>query len=330
MFQNIKLDIIYFDTNTDFEMEFNLCGCCRMRLLTDKTDDQKNFLHMLARGVSRSRVIIIIGKLFGENGIINLSAQAIGKSLTEADNKLFGISSDEKIEIINNSTPLVTSEGYFGGCIIESGPQTMIMLSDNKNIRKNIMNTLIHPYIEELSALELQKKAESANAPSNTPDETEVITEEVEENSYIPEEEVLEEYTPEEDIELEGNMEYVEYIAEEPDTQEDLPPENPMDSMLYIEPEKVKFSKKSYYEENYMQAESEKYIFESNEDFKRVNTSKKIPLNGVIFAITVILLIIIAVLAFTVFFIPISSGLSPAEFIGDTFKTLFGSTSSIQ
>ena len=39
MFQNVKVDIIYYDTSTDFELEFNLCGCCRMRLLTDKTDD---------------------------------------------------------------------------------------------------------------------------------------------------------------------------------------------------------------------------------------------------------------------------------------------------
>ena len=30
MFQNLKVDVIYYKTNTDFEMEFNLCGCCRM------------------------------------------------------------------------------------------------------------------------------------------------------------------------------------------------------------------------------------------------------------------------------------------------------------
>ena len=37
----MKVDVIYYKTNTDFEMEFNLCGCCRMRLLTDKAPDRK-------------------------------------------------------------------------------------------------------------------------------------------------------------------------------------------------------------------------------------------------------------------------------------------------
>ena len=40
MFQNLKVDVIYYKTNSDFEMEFNLCGCCRMRLLSDKTPDK--------------------------------------------------------------------------------------------------------------------------------------------------------------------------------------------------------------------------------------------------------------------------------------------------
>ncbi|MEE1055109.1 MAG: hypothetical protein U0L36_04660, partial [Acutalibacteraceae bacterium] len=68
MFQIIKVDIIYYQTNTDFEMEFNLCGCCRMRLLTDNAPDKKTLVHSLARAVSRSRVIIIVGNLFGEEG----------------------------------------------------------------------------------------------------------------------------------------------------------------------------------------------------------------------------------------------------------------------
>lgn len=162
MFQNIKVDIIYYKSNTDFEMEFNLCGCCRMRLLTDKSPDKKSLVHSLARAVSRSKVIIIAGNLFGEDGIINIVSNAIGKTLSEVNNKLYGIPDDDKISVISGATPLVTSDGYFGGCIIESGPQSMILLSDNKTVRKSIMNTLIHPYIEELCALDLKEKADSA------------------------------------------------------------------------------------------------------------------------------------------------------------------------
>ena len=161
MFQNIKVDIIYYKTATDFEMEFNLCGCCRMRLLTDKAPDRKSMVHNLARAVSRSRVIIIVGSLFGDEGVLSTVAGALGKPLSPIDNKLYGISEGGEISVINGATPLVTPDGYFGGCIIESGPQSMILLSDSKSVRKTIMSTLIHPYIEELCATELKAKAEN-------------------------------------------------------------------------------------------------------------------------------------------------------------------------
>ncbi len=150
MFENIKVDLIYHKVPTDFEMEFNLCGCCRMRILSDKTSDNKTLIHSLARAVSRSRVIIITGGLFGEDGIINTVSTAVGKKLSVINNAQYGISSNEEISIIENSIPLISGSGYFGGCILESGPQTLILLTENKNIRKNIMQTLIHSYIVEL------------------------------------------------------------------------------------------------------------------------------------------------------------------------------------
>ena len=183
MFQNIKVDIVYYKTNTDFEMEFNLCGCCRMRLLTDKASDKKTLVHDLARAVSRSRVIIIAGKLSGEEGIIEITARAIAKTVTEIDKSLYGIKSEDKISVINGATPLVTPDGEFGGCIIESGPQSMVLISDDKAVRKTVMNTLIHPYIEELCALDLKEKAKSAAAVAapatephavNTPDANDI------------------------------------------------------------------------------------------------------------------------------------------------------------
>ena len=145
MLQNLKVDIVYYRTNTDFELEFNLCGCCRMRLLTDKAPDRKTLVHDLARAVSRSRVIIISGNLFGEDGIMDITARAISKTLTEIDSRRYGISGGEKIRVINGATPLVSPDGSFGGCIIESGPQSMILLTDNRAVRKAEMSSLIHP-----------------------------------------------------------------------------------------------------------------------------------------------------------------------------------------
>ena len=183
MFQNIKVDIIYYKTATDFEMEFNLCGCCRMRLLTDKAPDRKSMVHNLARAVSRSRVIIIVGNLFGDEGVLSTVAGAIGKPLSPIDNKLYGISEGGEISVISGATPLVTPDGYFGGCIIESGPQSMILLSDSKSVRKTIMTTLIHPYIEELCATELKAKAENT---VQKPQPAEPVTPPVPEIPVVP------------------------------------------------------------------------------------------------------------------------------------------------
>lgn len=57
MFQNIKVDIIYFKTYTDFELEFTFAAAAVCGLLTDKAPDKKTLVHSLARAVSRSRVI---------------------------------------------------------------------------------------------------------------------------------------------------------------------------------------------------------------------------------------------------------------------------------
>ncbi len=151
MIQNIKVDIIYYKTPTDFEMEFNLSGCCRMRLLTDKAPDRRVMLNQLVRAVSRSKIVILTGALFGDEGIINTCSKAVDRPLVKVDNKAFGIDSNEEIEILKDALPLVNENGIFGGCIVEQGPQTLIILSDNRNIRKSIMQGLIHQYISDVA-----------------------------------------------------------------------------------------------------------------------------------------------------------------------------------
>ena len=210
MLQNIKVDIIYYLTPTDFEMEFNLCGCCRMRLLTDKVSDRKEFIHSLSRAVSRSRVMICCGSLFGESGLINGVAAAIGKNVVKADNNAYGIKEGGDIGIIDGSMPLVTPEGIFGGCIIESGPQSIILLSESKNIRKSIMTTLIHPYIEELSISPVRASQKTEETVESQ--QTEDAVSDIVETAAAPLRE-SEEVTEEPVLETEANTETQEQAA---------------------------------------------------------------------------------------------------------------------
>ena len=162
MFENFKTDIIYYNTATDFEMEFNLCGCCRMRLLNDKCSDKKSLLLSLSRAVSRSNIIIISAPLFSEDNITKTVATAIGTTAETLNNEQYNVNSNAEIQIIKGSTPLVTADGAFGGCLIQSGPQTLILLTDNKGVRKNIMQNLIHPYVKEIFVCNLQKPENEA------------------------------------------------------------------------------------------------------------------------------------------------------------------------
>ena len=372
MFQNLKVDIIYYSTNTDFEMEFNLCGCCRMRLLTDKASDKKTFVHELARAVSRSRVIIIAGELFGSNGIIEIASHAIGKPLADIDNKQFGISDDRQIKVINGATPLVTGDGIFGGCIIESGPQTMIFLSENRQIRKAIMNTLIHPYIEELCAIELKSKADSVNRQTNempiietpsavpqaeieelpvvaesdisssseeitdeietpqsdavqdeaTEEAEEFLTGEEEEETAVPLNSFSQQTADNGEIELSGGMIYEEDGKSYNESIKSYA-DNEDSTELYMEPQRMKKNDAEYYNSLYAIGSDENSDYKTDTD----NYGGRRPIfygNLGILITAIILLVVLAVLAYCIFYVPAKNGISASAYIKETFDTLLG------
>lgn len=344
MQQNLKVDIIYYDTPTDFELEFNLCGCCRMRLLTDKTDDQKLFLHMLARSVSRSRAILVFGKLFGKSGAINLVAQSIGKNLEIVDNKLYNIDSTDKIEVIEGSLPLVTDDGYFGGCIIESGPQTIIVLSDNKTIRKSIMSTLIHPYIEQISHIEpVKEESETPEEvePSLEDTNTEEVAEETETEENISEEATEEVQNDEEQTETEAEAETETetsdkesdenestfgFVFEENEETEEKQDETPSIPDLYLEIDKEnsEYRPDKYFSDTVYNEETVKdFLFESSTEHDLLSQSRTFELNRVILAFIILLLVLIGIVCVCLFYVPYSQGETPTELLETIFRTLF-------
>ena len=338
MFQNIKVDVIYYKTPTDFEMEFNLSGCCRMRLLTDKAPDRKVLVNQMVRAVSRSRIIIVSGALFGEDGIIETCSKAIGKPLAEIDNKQFSIDSEENISVIKDSVPLVSKEGIFGGCIIEQGPQTLILLTENKSIRKGIMQNLIHPYIQEIVASELVEKEEPAEEPIE--EITEEPAEEIEDIVADTEEELPQE--SEEATEENEEIGEIEETAEEipepanqliKDDEDDdfrlvVTPEEPGDDYeneedipdLFVETGKKSrsYKKSKSYHTDY---NSEGYIIDQYEDTPKKSGKG---LNISILILSIVLLLVVAVLCYCIFVVPQSEGVSAGAYLKETFNTLLG------
>ncbi len=213
MIENIKLDIIYYGTQKDFEMEFNLCGCCRMRLLTAVAEDLKSFVNCIKVAVARSRVVLLCGKIDGEDGIFNIISKAVGREFEEVENSLYGIAGEGKTKLLKQSIPLVCNDGTFLGCVIEQGPQAIIMLSDNKNGRKEIMQNLIHPFVKELSKSEIATETK-AEQESVTPQPTDLSVEEVDETPFAEKTEDLSDETTSEETDSSEI-----FAHEEPETQ---------------------------------------------------------------------------------------------------------------
>lgn len=348
MLQNLKVDMVYYKTNTDFEMEFNLCGCCRMRLLNDKVSDPKTFLNSLARAVSRSRIIMTVGPVKGDGSIMKLVASALSMEVTPADLEAYGIKEEEEILILEGSTPLVTPSGEFGGCIIESGPQSMILLTQDKDIRKKIMNTLVHPYVEELSKQDSGETAEpiAKQIKDNTLRTVETVKEMIapkkdetgSEDIIIPTEEEPKAQESAKDDRPVIETEAPSIITETAPTLKETPkaPKNPVEDLLFTETndsDTIPFHRFKPARSNNRWANEvnspENTPDIDNDDFEEIyssakRSSKKSPLNAVMLIFFIVLLISIALLCYCVFYVPAKDGVTAGAYIRDIFEILFG------
>ncbi len=149
MVSNIKTELLYFNTQKDFEFEFNLCAACRMRLLTEEADSFKAFGSALTRAVSRSKIILILTEINEE--YISALSKMIGFPTEEIDQRTFGITASPCSNLLSGSVPLVSSSGVLGGFILESGPQSLITVTRNKLLRDELISTFVEQYVKDVS-----------------------------------------------------------------------------------------------------------------------------------------------------------------------------------
>ncbi len=149
MLTNVKTELIYYNTTKDFEFEFNLCAVCQMRLLTEVPSNKTEFLNSLAKSVSRSKVIIIITDINDE--FTAMLASAINFSTENIDRDTYAVVTSKIQNIISGAVPLVTQNGYLGGFILECGPQSLIVLDTERKPRSEIMLSFVNQYIKDVS-----------------------------------------------------------------------------------------------------------------------------------------------------------------------------------
>lgn len=166
----IKADIVYYKSPSDFELEFNLGSSSPMRLLSAKTQNENEFLRSMRLAVSRSQIIIVIGSL-KEDMALDRVCDAIGYQKEERD--LSALGCEQTVLLPSGAIPLITSGGIFGGCVIECGPQSIIVLGDDKEMRKQLMHELVYEYISEFGSASKPKPAATARSIAITHSETE-------------------------------------------------------------------------------------------------------------------------------------------------------------
>lgn len=150
MVPDLTLEAIYFGVPTDFKMEFKLCGICNIRFLSASVKDNKSFLMALQKSVGRSRVIVTVGGFDGENYLPKIVARATGMDTAPINSNELISDINEKYVIPKGAVPLISTKGNFRGLVIEKGDQAIIMLSEDKTERYEILDTLVCPYIRLL------------------------------------------------------------------------------------------------------------------------------------------------------------------------------------
>ncbi len=149
MSKDVKVEIIYYKSETDVSLEFGLHGNYPVRLLSSSCNNLTLFFHSLKRAVSRSQIIIIVGGYTGDEFIPSFIARAINKEVVVPEYNKLGVICKEKYPLPEGAAPLAPSNKRFGGFLIESGPQTIINLTENKKIRLQVVSEVVVKYIEE-------------------------------------------------------------------------------------------------------------------------------------------------------------------------------------
>ncbi len=339
MMQNLKIDIIYYETPSDFEFEFNLGGCCHCRVLNNSTSSPKELVSCLSKAVGRSRVIIIVGNLNQPNGLYLLISKAIGHQLTNVSADEYGIAPDSNTTIIEGALPLVSSDGLLSGCVIESGPQSIILLPDEKSLRKDVAENLVFQYI---SALSRTPETDSVILPDSEPEKQESITEDVEEvmeEATLPSEEIIneiEEESREEETETDEECNEEEVLTELEEASGEIEEETENSEASDQESEDIKEIVIPDKEDNFFDIFAEQteenasndFVYsdtivssdDDSDDYENAKPSKDKSMNILIWLIIGLMFIILGVLAYMLIYTPLKNGVNITDYVRQIFN----------
>jgi hypothetical protein len=146
-------------------MEFDLCGCCNLRFLSMVAKTRNEFLSALSKSVARSRAIITVGSFnpLDNEYLPKIIAKAAGYNLAPIEKDELAIVGMGDYTLPETAIPLVTAGGVLGGAVLENSDQTIIMLTNDKDIRHSLLSDLVCPYIKIFANKKIGADAEISN-----------------------------------------------------------------------------------------------------------------------------------------------------------------------
>ena len=148
---SVKVEFIYYNENGDPRLEFGLNGNFTTRVLSSYCSEDKEYLYALKKAVSRNTIIIVVGGFRDDGHLMKVTALSIGRKIESYDfvGMGYGKVANAPDLLPEKCLPLVDKEGQFAGILLESGPQSIIMLSENNPNKSFIIKEYISPYVEE-------------------------------------------------------------------------------------------------------------------------------------------------------------------------------------
>lgn len=149
---------IYLNTEVDSTFD-NMMSSVADYTGSVKAESTKDFLLALSNAVERSKIVMALGPLFGKSGLINIMSKGLSLPMAEVDWQAIGIEPILDAALPKGAVPLISSDDTLVGMILESGEQSIIVLNENADMRAEMLETYIEPYIG-------LKSVEAVNEPS--------------------------------------------------------------------------------------------------------------------------------------------------------------------
>ena len=146
---------IYLNTEVDSTFD-NMMSSVADYTGSVKAESTRDFLLALSGAVERSKVVMALGPLFGKSGLINIMSKGLSLPMAEVDWQAIGIEPILDAALPKGAVPLISSNDSLVGMILESGEQSIIVLNEDADMRAEMLETYIEPYIG-LKSVEAEK-----------------------------------------------------------------------------------------------------------------------------------------------------------------------------